>query len=366
MDETRGTLFWNILKIIEKRKPKVVLLENVRNLAGRATSTSGRSSSRRCATRATGSPRRRRSSRRTCCRRSAAAGPRFASACSSPPRTTQPGIGDDLPVEPVALPSDRIDGCEPKQEWHLEDLLDDTHNIPGCDLTDSERLWIDAWDELVQTWYEAHRGSATCRASRSGRTRGPTSTRSSRLRRRARLPRPDGARPGLPQWKAGHLAKNYALYSQHREWIDRVGREVGRLHGQVPAVAAQAGVAGSGHASAVGHRDALSALRHPRQAPTYLPALVAITQTSIVGPRERRLSPRETARLQGLPDTFDFGDQRRAATYKQMGNGVNVGVVWHVLREHVRARRGRAQDERRWPKDPSGRAVSPRCRLTRS
>ena len=34
MDETRGTLYWNILQIIEKRKPKVVLLENVRNLAG--------------------------------------------------------------------------------------------------------------------------------------------------------------------------------------------------------------------------------------------------------------------------------------------------------------------------------------------
>ncbi len=34
MDETRGTLYWNILQIIEERKPKVVLLENVRNLAG--------------------------------------------------------------------------------------------------------------------------------------------------------------------------------------------------------------------------------------------------------------------------------------------------------------------------------------------
>ena len=34
MDETRGTLFWNILRIIEERTPKVVLLENVRNLAG--------------------------------------------------------------------------------------------------------------------------------------------------------------------------------------------------------------------------------------------------------------------------------------------------------------------------------------------
>jgi len=71
------------------------------------------------------------------------------------------------------------------------------------------------------------------------------------------------------------------------------------------------------------------------KAPTYLPALVAITQTSIVGPRERRLSTREAARLQGLPDTFDFGDQKPAATYKQLGNGVSVGAVWHVLRRHV-------------------------------
>lgn len=70
--------------------------------------------------------------------------------------------------------------------------------------------------------------------------------------------------------------------------------------------------------------------------PTYLPALVAITQTSIVGPRERRLSPRETARLQGLPDSFVFPNQPNSATYKQMGNGVNVGAVWHVFREHVK------------------------------
>jgi len=34
MDEARGTLFWNIAKIIEVRRPKIVLLENVRNIAG--------------------------------------------------------------------------------------------------------------------------------------------------------------------------------------------------------------------------------------------------------------------------------------------------------------------------------------------
>jgi DNA (cytosine-5)-methyltransferase 1 len=70
--------------------------------------------------------------------------------------------------------------------------------------------------------------------------------------------------------------------------------------------------------------------------PTYLPALVAITQTSIVGSLRRRLSPREAARLQGLPDWFDFGDQKPAATYKQLGNGVSVGAVCHVVRQAVR------------------------------
>lgn len=39
--------------------------------------------------------------------------------------------------------------------------------------------------------------------------------------------------------------------------------------------------------------------------------------------------------MQGLPDTFIFPDQPAAATYRQMGNGVNVGAVWHVMRQHV-------------------------------
>lgn len=47
--------------------------------------------------------------------------------------------------------------------------------------------------------------------------------------------------------------------------------------------------------------------------------------------RRRRLAPREAARLQGLPDWFDFGAQADAATYKQLGNGVNVGVAYYLL-----------------------------------
>ena len=68
---------------------------------------------------------------------------------------------------------------------------------------------------------------------------------------------------------------------------------------------------------------------------TYVPALVAITQTSIIGKQKRRITVREGARLQGLPDWFDFVDQANKLTYKQLGNGVNVGAVYNVVKAQV-------------------------------
>jgi len=64
----------------------------------------------------------------------------------------------------------------------------------------------------------------------------------------------------------------------------------------------------------------------------YTPALVAITQTSIVYNKRRRLSVREARRLQGLPDWFTFGNQHDRLSYKQLGNGVSVGALWYILK----------------------------------
>jgi DNA (cytosine-5)-methyltransferase 1 len=68
---------------------------------------------------------------------------------------------------------------------------------------------------------------------------------------------------------------------------------------------------------------------------TYVPALVAITQTSIIGSKKRRLSVTEASRLQGFPEWFDFMDQADSLSYKQLGNAVNVGVIYNVIKAQV-------------------------------
>jgi len=334
MRETRGTLYWHILKIIESHKPKIVLLENVRNLAGPRhhhewlviINTLREQGYRVSENPAIFSPHLLPPSRggRPQVRERV-----FITATHDPA-----GGQSKVDVAPVALPSDKIDGFDPKSEWHLEDLLDDAHNIPGCNLSASEKRWIDAWDEWVRLWYAA----AEKRPPGFPIWADSWFDLHEALGRFGAVPSYKdlmAADPDLPKWKAGHLAKNYALYYEHHSWIDPWADRWGLFTDVFPPsrrkLEWQAQDTSSLWETVMHFRP--SGIRAKRA--TYLPALVAITQTSIVGPRERRLSPRETARLQGLPDWFDFADQRPALTYKQMGNGVNVGAVWHVVREHV-------------------------------
>ena len=141
---------------------------------------------------------------------------------------------------------------------------------------------------------------------------------------------------GTPSWKANFLRKNAQFYTKHEDLLESWLERWNYLEG-FPASRRkfewQAQDARSLDDTIMHMRP--SGLRAKRA--TYVPALVAITQTSILGDRRRRLAPREAARLQGLPEWFDFAGQPDAATYKQMGNGVNVGAAYHVFREHVRA-----------------------------
>lgn len=341
MEETRGTLFWNIAKIIEARKPKILLLENVRNLIGprhmhewrviiktlreqgyRVSETPAIFSPHLLPPERGGRPQVRERV--------------FITATLVPDEMAgDPGL--DIEPEPVVTPGGQVDEWDPKQGWDLEDLLDDTHNIPGCNLTEAERLWIDAWNDFVEIMWEERDGRRLPGFPLwADSWRDVTDAWRRDKVRVADEPRIPAIDPQLPAWKRSHLSNNYAFFAAHhrviRAWAERWGVYSRAFPASRRKLEWQAQDTARLWNTVMHLRP--SGIR--AKAPTYLPALVAITQTSIVGPRERRLSPRETARLQGLPDTFDFCDQPPAVTYKQMGNGVNVGVVWHILREHVK------------------------------
>ncbi len=326
MGEERGQLFHEVLKIIEAHKPPLVVLENVRNIAGP----------------------RQRETWRAVVEGLRGAGYRVPSdPCVFSPHLLPPSLGGapqlrervyilgtyvgaeraqrEVDVLPV-LPNRPIDGWDP-QNWSLEEHLllgNADHRWPGrYRLTVEERMWFDTWNHLLLDLPRQRSDGSRWRIP--GFPLWSTYWSSS-----ARVDR------DAPGWKQVLERKNLEFYEDHRDVVRPWLRENRQLRSfplsrQKLEWQAQDSV-----------RDLYQCLLHLRPSgirakrPTYTPALVAMSQTPIIGPRGRRLFPREAARLQGFPDWFDFGDQPDALTYKQLGNAINIGAMIHVLRQHVR------------------------------
>jgi DNA (cytosine-5)-methyltransferase 1 len=139
---------------------------------------------------------------------------------------------------------------------------------------------------------------------------------------------------GTPIWKQNFLTKNSQFYTAHKTVLNKWLKKWNYLEDFPPSrrkLEWQAQDTKSLWDTVMHFRP--SGIRAKK--PTYVPALVAITQTSIVGKQKRRITVREGARLQGLPDWYDFIDQSDSLSYKQLGNGVNVGAVFNVIRAQV-------------------------------
>jgi DNA (cytosine-5)-methyltransferase 1 len=320
MEETRGTLYFNILNIIDAHHPTIVLLENVRNLAGprhthemEVIVSTLRERGYRVSERPSifsphllpkhlgGRPQVRERV--------------FITATYNPK-----GIGSSLDVKPAVLPVP-VDNWNP-QKWNLsKDLpLDQGPQEPNCKLSESEIHWIDAWDEWVRLYKKL-----------SGANPPGFPIWADEWTPLSKLVIP----AGTPKWKAGFLQKNSEMYTKYKKDFDQWAKKWEVFSDKFPPsrrkLEWQAQNADCLWDCVMHFRP--SGIRAKK--PTYLPALVAITQTSIIGPLKRRLSTREAARLQGFPDGFSFADQADSSTYRQLGNGVNIGVVWHVLKKHV-------------------------------
>ncbi|HEV2891450.1 MAG TPA: DNA (cytosine-5-)-methyltransferase [Frankiaceae bacterium] len=337
INETRGTLFFNILRVLEERRPSVVILENVRNLAGPRHADTWQMIVRQL---------------RQLGYKVSSAPTVFSPHLLPPDRGGTPQVrdrvfilgtyvgprlahelSDDQPVVPREPVSDIHGVPWDPARWEIETTVLPLAGVPllepegprtaGYALTVGETRWLDVWDDFVTTMRH-HRGGRRLPGFPlwadvwlECRERGYASV-------------PDDA----PDWKIEFITKNRDFYCDNAAvvdaWIDR-HESLRSLPASRRKLEWQAQDEARLWDCVIHFRP--SGIRVKRA--TYVPALVAITQTSIIGPRRRRLTPREAARLQGLPDDFGFGEQSDAATYRQLGNGVHVGAAYYVLRRHV-------------------------------
>ena len=135
----------------------------------------------------------------------------------------------------------------------------------------------------------------------------------------------------LPKWKQEFIQKNQDLYINNRAFIDEWLIKYDYLKDFAPTHRKMEWQAGASIKSLwegiIQFRP--SGIRIKK--PTCFPALVAIVQIPIIGKYKRRLTVKEAARLQSFPDDFKPCSNRQQA-YKQFGNSVNVEVIKHLAR----------------------------------
>jgi DNA (cytosine-5)-methyltransferase 1 len=173
---------------------------------------------------------------------------------------------------------------------------------------------LEAWDEMIQVFEE-------------GETISPTILIHDAYRRYTRE-----EYDNLAQWRKDYMKKNKRLiekyrdafaewYTKHKDLLSK--REIyGKLEWQVGKVKAK---------DSIFHyfiQVRQSGIRVKKA--HYFPTLVAISQIPIYGKEKRYITPRECARLQSFPDTYQI-DENDKHSYKQFGNSVNVKNVKTVI-----------------------------------
>jgi DNA (cytosine-5)-methyltransferase 1 len=324
MDEARGTLFWNIAKIIEKRKPTLVLLENVQNIAGPRHIHEWEviiKTLRELGYRVSEKPMvvsphliRQEFGGRPQVRN------RVFIAATRIPRKGSNQVSDVEIPDLAKFTSD----WNPL-DWNLEkDLplqkISKSSDKSAVALVETELEWIEAWNDFVVTM-RAALGKAPLPGF-------PIWADDWIETNKLKIPK------DTPAWKRNFLVKNAEFYSEHKKLLDQWLKRWNNLEHFPPSrrkLEWQAQDTESLWETIMHFRP--SGIRAKKA--TYVPAMVAITQTSIIGKHKRRLSPREGARLQGLPDWFTFEGQADSVTFKQLGNGVNVGAVYNVIKAQV-------------------------------
>lgn len=294
-DPTKGTLFFQIKRILLAKQPEYFVLENVRNLLSHDHHNTWNVISHELDS----------------------AGYNFTAIVMSPHQLGVPQLRERVYI--LGVRKDVYDGL---LDFEVPDKKNksalNAYNAGIFDQEVDEKYAISETEERVLTcWNEFYQGinmktiGFPVWASEFGATYSLES---------------------FPAWKAEFCTKNRKLYNDNKEFIDKWLDRWNHLRDFTPTNRKFEWQAGTSISSIwdgfIQFRP--SGVRVKR--PDAFPALVAMVQIPVIGRYRRRLTPREAARLQSFPESF-IPDENDFQAYKQFGNAVNVNCVEFLAKQ---------------------------------
>lgn len=294
-DETKGTLFFEIERILNYHKTKYIILENVRNLVSHDHGNTWKviySHLQKIGYRLTTKP-----------------------LILSPHQFGVPQLRERVVIlgiyDPENCKKDLIinfDNLKNKEDNSIYDIIETKKVEKKYYITEREKYILNAWDQFYKgvneniigfpVWYDFFKQ------------------------------KPDDS---MPEWKKEFIRKNNKLYQDNKKFIDEWAKDYNYLRDFTPT---QRKFEWQGGVKIKSVWEGLIQFRPSGirvKAPTCFPALVALVQVPIIGKYKRRLTVREAARLQSFPDSFIPNNSDQQA-YKQFGNAVNVEVIKNAFK----------------------------------
>ena len=295
-EEIRGTIFFDIVRILTETKPKFILLENVRNLASHNNGNTW-NTIRKTLT-------------------------EIGYLVPENPFIVSPlNFGIPQSRERVFIPCIRKDIAKVEKIELEVPIKQDTTIFSILDPKVEDKYTISNYEKyVIKVWEEFKQGITT-------KTLGfPVWYDSFKLDKESIK--------DLPQWKQYFILKNIELYETNKNFINGWEKKFNNLQDLQPTHRKFEWQMGTEYTSiyqgVIQFRP--SGIRVKK--PDFFPALVAMVHIPIIGKYLRRLTPRECARLQSFPDTFQLSTNEKQA-YKQLGNSLNVKVAKYVFENTI-------------------------------
>lgn len=295
-DKTRGTLFFEIVRILKHHHTPYIILENVRNLVSHDNGNTWRiiqESLRELGYRTTANP--------------LILSPHYFGIPQIRERVIILGKYDPEHIdEPLTVDFGKL---KTKEENSIYSVLEEGKVDKNYYISEYEEMVLKAWDEFYQginlkvigfpVWADYFKYTGTYE--------------------------------GLPDWKAGFIRKNIKLYEDNKEFIDAWLKKYNNLEAFAKTHHKMEWQCGTEISSlwegVIQFRPSGIRIKKPDN----FQALVAMVQIPIIGKYHRRLTVEEAARLQSFPvdDKVKpfIPDENRQQAYKQFGNSVNVEVI---------------------------------------